>query len=64
MRQPFEYYEILGLERDSKAKDIKRAYFRLAKLYHPDMTAGKKLTEEERAEMNRKFEVSKTLDQR
>ena len=33
----FGYYEILGgLPRTSKASDIKHAYFRLAKRYHPD----------------------------
>ena len=35
--QPFGYYEILGgIPRTSKMSDIKHAYFRLAKRYHPD----------------------------
>lgn len=34
LRQP--YHEILGVAPDASAKDIKRAYFKLSKAYHPD----------------------------
>ena len=35
--KPYGYYDILGgLPRTAKASDIKQAYFRLAKRYHPD----------------------------
>jgi len=33
----FSYYEILGVPRTAKQSDIKHAYFRLAKIYHPDV---------------------------
>ncbi len=32
-----EYYQLLGLPRDSSVNDIKKAYRRKARLYHPDM---------------------------
>lgn len=31
------YYEILGLSKKSNIKDIKNAYYKLAKMYHPDI---------------------------
>merc|ERR1712079_27575 len=35
--QPFAYYEILGIKRDAKQSEVKQAYFKLAKVYHPDV---------------------------
>jgi len=35
--QPFAYYEILGIKRDAKQSEVKQAYFKLAKIYHPDV---------------------------
>lgn len=33
-----DYYEVMGVARDAKAEDIKRAYRRLARKYHPDVS--------------------------
>ncbi len=35
-----DYYEVLGVSRDATAEDIRRAYRRLARRYHPDINSG------------------------
>jgi curved DNA-binding protein len=37
-----DYYEILGVPRDASAKDIKAAYRKLARQWHPDLHTGRK----------------------
>ncbi|MDV3184794.1 MAG: DnaJ domain-containing protein [Candidatus Phytoplasma australasiaticum] len=37
MKQKKDYYEVLELSRDAKLDDIKKAYRRLSKKYHPDV---------------------------
>jgi len=52
------YYEILGVSKDAKEKDIKRAYRKLAKQYHPDTYKGdKKKAEEKFKEISEAYEV-------
>src|ERR1041384_3619400 len=41
-----DYYEVLGIKRDAKAEEIKKAYRRLARKYHPDVNPGDKASEE------------------
>lgn len=35
-----DYYKVLGVARDSTEKDIKAAYRKLARQYHPDVNPG------------------------
>ncbi|CAG9530237.1 unnamed protein product [Cercopithifilaria johnstoni] len=41
IRYKRDYYEILGLKKGASAKDIKKAYYKLAKEYHPDVNKSK-----------------------
>lgn len=47
-------YEILGIPEDASAEDIKKAYRRLAKVYHPDLGEG---NEDAFREVNRAYNV-------
>ena len=51
-----DYYKILGVERDVAQDEIKRAYRKLARKYHPDVS--KEADAEERfKEVNRAYQV-------
>src|SRR5690242_20331740 len=47
---PRDFYQVLGLSRTASADEIKKAYRRLARQYHPDLHSGSK-----KAEMEKKF---------
>lgn len=51
------YYDVLGVPRTATEKDIRQAYRRLARQYHPDVNPGDKSTEEKFKEINQAYEV-------
>jgi len=51
------YYDILGIKKDSSEKEVKQAYRRLARKYHPDVNPGDKSAEDKFKEINEAYEV-------
>ena len=52
-----DYYEVLGISKGASEDEIKRAYKKLARKYHPDMNPGDKEAEEKFKEVNEANEV-------
>lgn len=52
-----DYYEILGVKRDAGEEDIKKAFRRLAKKFHPDRNKGNKDSERRFKEINEAYNV-------
>lgn len=52
-----DYYEVLGVDKNASADDIKKAYRKCAKKYHPDLNPGDKEAEAKFKEANEAYEV-------
>lgn len=52
-----DYYKILGLDKKATDSDIKKAYRKLARKYHPDLNPGDKAAEKKFKEISEAYEV-------
>ncbi|GGO78522.1 chaperone protein DnaJ [Marinobacterium nitratireducens] len=52
-----DYYEVLGVSRDTSDRDIKKAYRRMAMKFHPDRNPGDAEAEDKFKEVNEAYEV-------
>lgn len=59
-----DYYEVLGLNKGASDDEIKKAYRKLAKKYHPDLNPGNKEAENKFKELNESYEVLSDSDKK
>src|ERR1700757_2304675 len=52
-----DYYKILGVGKNASEEEIKKAYRKLARQYHPDRNAGDKAAEERFKEISQAHDV-------
>src|SRR5882757_6748827 len=52
-----DYYELLGVSRKAAQKEIRQAYRKLARKYHPDLNPGDKSSEEKFKQVQEAYDV-------
>ena len=62
---PRDYYEVLGVSKDASPDEIKSAYRKLARQYHPDVSKEpKEVAEEKFKEISEAYEVLSDANKR
>lgn len=64
MSEKRDYYEVMGVPKNASEDEIKKAYRKLAKQYHPDLNPGDKVAEAKFKELNEAYEVLSDSDKK
>ncbi len=59
-----DYYQTLGVHKNAAAQDLKKAYRKLAMMYHPDRNSGDSAAEHKFKEISEAYDVLKNADKR
>ena len=59
-----DYYKVLGIDKNATDSDIKKAYRKLARKYHPDVNPNDKEAERKFKEINEANEVLSHVENR
>jgi DnaJ-class molecular chaperone len=59
-----DYYEVLGVQRNATGEQVRQAFRKLARKYHPDVNPGDKNAEEKFKEINEAYEVLSDKEKR
>ncbi|MBI5675833.1 MAG: molecular chaperone DnaJ [Nitrospirae bacterium] len=52
-----DFYELLGVKKDASPQEIKKAYRKLARKYHPDVNPGDKASEQKFKDINEAYQI-------
>lgn len=64
MAEKRDYYEVLGVDKSASEADIKKAFRKLARKYHPDVNPGDKDAEAKFKEINEAYDVLSNAEKR
>ena len=64
MAEKRDYYEVLGLQKGASEDELKQAFRKLSRKYHPDFNPGDKEAEEKFKEINEAYEVLSDPDKK
>ena len=59
-----DYYQLLGVTKTSSAEEIRKAYRKLARKYHPDLNPGNSTAEQKFKEINQAYEILSDSEKR